>query len=80
MRITSVKKKLEKALPDFTFQTGEEAGQPESNWGSILVRRGGHELPINVSKVQSKGDIRALVNFIKKQWLATENESKNAKK
>lgn len=73
MPIDKIKKKLEKQLPKFTFTTGEEAGQPESNWHSISAQRDGLALAIDVSRVTHSGDVKALAKYISKQWEGRHN-------
>lgn len=74
MPIEKIKKKLEKRLPKYTFTTGEEAGQPKENWHSINASRDGLEMAINVARVTNSADVKALAEYIDRQWKGAKND------
>lgn len=72
MKFNEVKEYLEERLPDFTFTSAQEAGQPEELHTAIRITRDNKYLDIDVRKIDNKSQANTLVDYIKGKWKISE--------
>lgn len=67
MKLTEIHEWLTQNMPDFEFIPGTDTPH-EENWNSILIKRDGQQLILDVSKVDNKKALKKLKEYIEAKW------------
>lgn len=69
MDLQEIKSYLEEKLPKFTFITNNNKGNEKSIW----IERDGQHMIIDISRIQTKKQLKDFKDYIKGQWKLYKN-------